>query len=265
MTRYGAGALAAALLMHAAPAMADEGPYLFSIPAELAANQSLPLGEDIIVTLEVPDADHAAATLVRMAGIDLVATGEGFVTLKMGDRATLPGDPLPAHLEASFVIDFDEPAFEGPLQELKRSRGDTPTTDQLIDFVHGFVSDKNYSRSFDLASRVADSREGDCTEHAVLLAAVSRATGRPARVVAGVLFVSGGDRQLGLGHAWTEIYEDGRWQIADATMPQREAPELRTFYVPMIGLENEGPGYGLDFARIIRLQPSRLSGIAGAR
>ena len=260
---YRAGAFVA-FTLSAAAAMSDEvnGPYLFSIPTELAADQSLPLAGDIVATLHVPDVDHAADTLERMANIDLVATGEGFVTVAMSNRATLPGDALPAHLEPSFVIDYDEPVFETSLQELAQSHGGEPTTDQLIEFVHDFISDKNYSRGFDLASRVASSREGDCTEHAVMLTALSRAIGRPARVVAGVLLVSGQDRQLGFGHAWTEIYDDGRWQIADATLPQRQAPGLTVFYVPTISLENEGPGYTMDFARIFRLQPSRVSEIA---
>ena len=261
--RYRAGALVAFALF-AAATMADEGsgPYLFSIPVELAAKQSLPLAGTIVATLHVPDVEHAAATLDRVANIDLVAAGEGFVTVAMSDRATLPGDPVAAHLAPSFVIDFDEPVFEASLRELEQSYGGEPTTDQLIEFVYDFISDKNYSRGFDLASRVASSREGDCTEHAVMLTALSRAVGRPARVVAGVLLVSGPDRQLGFGHAWTEIYDDGRWQIADATLPQREAPDLTVFYVPTISLENEGPGYTMDFARILRLQPSRVSGIS---
>ena len=39
------------------------------------------------------------------------------------------------------------------------------------------------------AAEVARSREGDCTEHAVLLAALARARGIPARVAMGLVYV----------------------------------------------------------------------------
>ena len=263
--RYASRVLtAAAIGLAASVAVGEEGQYMFSIPAGLAANQALPLGKDIVATLQVPDEDHAAVTLGGMQGIELLATRDGVVTVALGERATLPGEPSPDHLDASFVVDFDEPVFTGTLEELERTHGSAPTRHELTDFVYEFISDKTYVRDFDLASRVASTGEGDCTEHAVMLAALSRATGRPARVVIGVLLASSGEGVFGFGHAWAEIYDEGRWHIADATRPEDDAPGIRVFYLPMIGLENEGPGYSMDLARLVRLQPSRVSEIADA-
>ena len=256
--------VAGTLALAAAPTGAEETQYLYSIPALLAPDQALPLGDDIVATIKVPDTDLAVATLDGMRGIDVVATDGSAVTVAMITRATLPGEPLPGHLEASFVIDFDEPVFDEPLKQLENAYGETPTRAELAEFVYEFVSDKTYVRDFDLASRVAGTGEGDCTEHAVMLAALSRATGRPARVVLGVLVISGTERTAGFGHAWTEIYEGDRWHIADATQPERDGPDLHTVYLPIIGLENEGPGYGMDLARMVRLQPSRVSEISDA-
>jgi hypothetical protein len=60
---------------------------------------------------------------------------------------------------------------------------------QLEAFVRRTVSNKNFSQTFASAAEVAESREGDCTEHAVLLAALCRARELPARVAMGLVYV----------------------------------------------------------------------------
>ena len=64
---------------------------------------------------------------------------------------------------------------------------------------------------------MANSRQGDCTEFAVLTAAMCRAVGIPAQVVAGVAYVDdfAGLRGFG-GHAWTQVYIGGKWIGLDA-------------------------------------------------
>jgi transglutaminase-like putative cysteine protease len=65
---------------------------------------------------------------------------------------------------------------------------------------------------------VADSKEGDCTEFAVLTAALCRAMGIPARIVVGIAYVDefmGYENVFG-GHAWTEAYIGNRWVGLDA-------------------------------------------------
>ena len=68
------------------------------------------------------------------------------------------------------------------------------------------------------AADVARSREGDCTEHAVLLAALCRARGIPARVAIGLVHFEpvGGFAY----HMWTEVWIDQRWIALDATLGQ---------------------------------------------
>jgi transglutaminase-like putative cysteine protease len=56
---------------------------------------------------------------------------------------------------------------------------------------------------------------GDCNEHAVLLAAMARAAGIPARVEAGLVYMDGRFYY----HAWNSLYL-GRWVTADALMNQ---------------------------------------------
>ena len=67
-------------------------------------------------------------------------------------------------------------------------------------------------------AEVAKSREGDCTEHAVLLAALLRARGVPARVAIGLVYVA---KSQAFGfHMWTEAWVDRGWLPLDATLGQ---------------------------------------------
>jgi hypothetical protein len=81
-------------------------------------------------------------------------------------------------------------------------------------FVHDAVKQKDFTQAFATAAEVARTREGDCTEHSVYLAALARARGIPARVAIGLVCVSG---TLGY-HMWTEVYVDGRWIAVDGTL-----------------------------------------------
>jgi hypothetical protein len=68
------------------------------------------------------------------------------------------------------------------------------------------------------AREVLRARRGDCNEHAVLLAALARAAGVPARVVAGAVYLNDGFYY----HAWTELWL-GAWVSADAVFAQMPA------------------------------------------
>lgn len=97
---------------------------------------------------------------------------------------------------------------------------------------HQLITTTNLSVGMASASEVAQTRKGDCTEHAVLLAAMLRAAGIPSRTVTGLIYV----RQfLNKGnvfgyHMWTQgwiksaKYPKGRWVDLDATLPAHGPP-----------------------------------------
>ena len=64
--------------------------------------------------------------------------------------------------------------------------------------VHHYIDDKSLGVGFASASEVCATREGDCSEHAVLLVALLRAAGIPSRAVSGVVYVDSfvGERQV---------------------------------------------------------------------
>lgn len=90
---------------------------------------------------------------------------------------------------------------------------------KIESFVNGYITEKDLSVGYASALQVADSRQGDCTEHAVLTAAICRSVGIPARVVTGLVYADMflGQRGVFGAHAWTEAYVGGKWTGLDAT------------------------------------------------
>ncbi len=82
--------------------------------------------------------------------------------------------------------------------------------------VHNTITLKGYSQALATAAEVIDSGEGDCTEHAMLLAALARARGIPARVAIGLVYKD----QAFYYHMWTEMHVGDQWIPLDATLGQ---------------------------------------------
>jgi hypothetical protein len=117
-------------------------------------------------------------------------------------------------------------------------------------FVYEKLAEKNFSTALATAAEVASSLEGDCTEHAMLLAAMLRVKQIPSRVAVGLVY---SERHSGFaGHMWTEAYLNGRWLPLDATLGlggtgaghlkfsdsslSDDGPAPVTAFVPLVGL-----------------------------
>ena len=94
-----------------------------------------------------------------------------------------------------------------PLQRAKR----------LVEWVYNNI-DKRPVLSLPDALSTLENREGDCNEHAVLMAAMARAAGIPARVETGLVYLNGRFYY----HAWNLLYL-GKWVTADAVYNQLPA------------------------------------------
>jgi transglutaminase-like putative cysteine protease len=99
----------------------------------------------------------------------------------------------------------------------KKAIGNTKDTEEAVRKIESFVADylvnKGLSVGYATAIEVIESKQGDCTEYAVLSAAMCRAVGIPSRVVMGLAYVEhymGLEHRFG-GHAWTEAYVGGKW------------------------------------------------------
>ena len=91
---------------------------------------------------------------------------------------------------------------------------------RLQKFVSHYISKKSLSVGYASAVEVMHSREGDCTEHAVLLATLARALDIPARVVTGLVYADqyAGREHVLVPHAWVQAWVDGHWRSFDAAL-----------------------------------------------
>jgi transglutaminase-like putative cysteine protease len=83
-------------------------------------------------------------------------------------------------------------------------------------FVFRRMTAKDYSTAFATAAEVARSWQGDCTEHAVLTAALCRAQQVPARVLIGLVYVE--SQQGFVFHMWNEVWNGTIWVPIDSTL-----------------------------------------------
>ncbi len=113
-------------------------------------------------------------------------------------------------------------------------------------FVSEYIDEKSLSVGYASALEVARSRQGDCTEHAVLAAALCRAVGIPAQIVSGLLYVEafGDQRNMFGGHAWTRVYLDEEWVSLDAAMGAFDTGHIA------LSISNGNP---TDFFQIINI------------
>ena len=68
------------------------------------------------------------------------------------------------------------------------------------------------------ADQVARTLKGDCTEFAMLTAAMCRAQGIPSKTAMGLIYADVRSGPVFAFHMWTEVWIDGRWTPLDATL-----------------------------------------------
>lgn len=83
-------------------------------------------------------------------------------------------------------------------------------------------------RRYDDAVTALESRTGDCTEFAVLLAAAARARGIPARLVHGLAYSGrlAGRTHVFSPHAWVQAWDGRRWVSYDAAFGSFDAGHI---------------------------------------
>jgi len=124
-------------------------------------------------------------------------------------------------LEATKSTRFLQSDHKQVIDLARRAVGGTKDAAEAIKrieaFVAGYITNRSLSVGYASAAEVAASRQGDCSEFAVLTAAMCRAVGIPAQVVVGIAYVDdfAGIQGFG-GHAWTQAYVGGKWVGLDA-------------------------------------------------
>jgi transglutaminase-like putative cysteine protease len=107
----------------------------------------------------------------------------------------------------------------------RRAVGDTKDAAEaarrIESFVAKYIENRSLSVGYASAAEIVVSRQGDCSEFAVLTTAMCRAAGIPAQVATGLAYVKdfGGPNGCFGGHAWVQAYIGGKpakWVGLDA-------------------------------------------------
>lgn len=215
MTRAAALVALLAACAHApAPAVATAAPAPV-VAAAPAAAPAVPTGVPLLNASEVEVAEGAPAG-VRGARFEMPDHAGAWVEAAAVVDGEAAPEPTAQQSAASFLVDYDQE----PLRAM--CTGASRTVESILAAVDAHIARKSLAIGIITASSVAARREGDCTEHAVLAAALLRCHGHPARLAVGMLVAYGEGRWFAGGHMWTEHYDRG-WRVADATRPERHA------------------------------------------
>jgi hypothetical protein len=125
--------------------------------------------------------------------------------------------PTDGDLAANNLIQSDDPRIVAMAEKAAPPSDDAWATAVALEkHVAQSIQKKNFSQAFATAGEVAQSLEGDCTEHAVLLAALCRARKIPARVAFGLVYYP---PERGFAyHMWNEVWIKDRWIPLDGTL-----------------------------------------------
>jgi hypothetical protein len=125
--------------------------------------------------------------------------------------------PTDKHIQSSSFIQADDERVAALANQTAAAQTDAWVIARALEqAVHRYIQRKDFSHAFATAAEVARTRQGDCTEHAVLLAAVCRSRGIPARIAIGLVYHP--PLQGFAYHMWNEVWINDRWIPLDATL-----------------------------------------------
>jgi hypothetical protein len=195
---------------------------LFVEPNEPIAKEATSL------TMNITTKDGTKVALPSVGMQRVTNNEDGSATLVVDLSSALEATKFdkvnPAYLAPSAICDGSDEAVLAIAHEALDPLPEGATQKEqalaLRTKVHAFIDEKNMSTAFASASQVARTKEGDCTEHAVLLCGVLRAADIPSRGVMGMVYVPnlGGPNGVFGWHMWSQALLDEAWVDLDATL-----------------------------------------------
>ncbi len=152
---------------------------------------------------------------VKKDSFDLVIVPKRF-PVKAAKEEKISDD----YLKSNWMINSDDKEVITLSKKAVGTEKDPFAKAQLIEkFVRSFMTETGFSEAMATADHVAKTGRGDCTEFAVLSAAMCRAQGIPSRTALGLVYVELPGKKPFLGHhMWFEVFVDGQWIMLDATL-----------------------------------------------
>ncbi|MCD4690797.1 transglutaminase domain-containing protein [bacterium] len=131
-------------------------------------------------------------------------------------RFPIRSTPMKDYLDGNPLIQTWHPRTIGiaARQAWGTDQSSWKTARNIEQWVFAEVDKKGFGTGFASATETLDSREGDCSEHAVLMAAMTRAVSIPAKLVSGLTYFQGEF----LYHMWVEVWTGDGWYALDPTI-----------------------------------------------
>ena len=179
--------------------------------------------KEITYKIHIPDQDP----------VEFIAEGDAQSVKKIDDHTvelTIRALPIPEETEPSEspgkeflqASEFLQSEDANVQKHAEAAAGDAKAPAEIArameKYVRNTLNKKNFSTALASAAEVAKNLEGDCTEHAVLLAAMLRAKQIPSRVAVGIVYVELNKQPSFGGHMWTEAWLNGKWVPLDGTL-----------------------------------------------
>jgi hypothetical protein len=123
----------------------------------------------------------------------------------------------------------DHPRLQAIAMPVARMQvSETRKMEMLLSRALPLIPRVDYAGHFS-ALEAIERRAGDCTESAVLLAALGRAAGIPTRVVSGLTYSRMpilGTSNAFMPHSWVVAYVDGRWKSFDLALERFDSTHI---------------------------------------
>ena len=179
------------------------------------------------VTYKLTFKDKSAADSFPSNGGQKVVKRDGDVLTVRVERRTPPPNAKPGPADEEFIkpngfIQSDDPEIVKVAKEVGDGIADPWKRCQAFEAWVRKVMNRSsergsdFSVAFSTAGDTVRSKRGDCSEFSVLLTALCRASGVPARSAMGLVYVES-EKAFGY-HMWSEVCLNGEWYALDGTI-----------------------------------------------
>lgn len=205
--------------------------------------------------------DHAMLfPATSMQTVERAADGSIRVRIDVAGDAAAPADDASdaRYSDPSVMIDLNDADVMMVSRQAVNGIGTRPLAEQaeaMRKFVRRYISGQSLSVGLGTSSEVVRTKTGDCTEHAVLLAAMLRASGIPSRVMVGLVYADtfASHKDVFVFHMWTQALietDDGRHRWLDLDATSDSATPIDATHIALFpsALENAGALRAIDAA-----------------
>jgi hypothetical protein len=176
------------------------------------------------VISQAPQLPQTGEQAVAMEGSTAILT----VCTTCGIAEHLTDPDRQHYLQPNAWVQSDRPELRDFANRYGRGRSQTEIMNNLVNAVRDHMTGNVDYLGYGSAAEAFRTRSGDCTEFAVLLAALARAKGFPTRIAYGLVYADhfSGKKDVFSPHTWVQVWTGSRWQSFDAGLGEFDSTHL---------------------------------------